>query len=75
MPIETIDPKLCNGCAICIDSCPMDVIRFDTATKLAYAKYPRDCVACYNCELDCPTKAIYVSPQRGRTIVGWIGRP
>ncbi len=68
MPIEKIDPDLCNGCKICVDSCPMDVIRFDEKTKKAYIKYQKDCVACYNCELDCPTKAIYVSPQRGTPV-------
>jgi NAD-dependent dihydropyrimidine dehydrogenase PreA subunit len=43
----------------------MDVIRFDEETKKAFIKYPEDCIACYNCEMDCPVKAIYVTPQRG----------
>jgi len=43
----------------------MDVIRFDKETKKAFIKYPDDCIACYNCEMDCPVKAIYVTPQRG----------
>ena len=68
MPIEKIDPELCNGCKTCIDSCPMDVIRFDEEANRAYAKYREDCIACYNCEQDCPAKAIYVSPQRGRPV-------
>ena len=69
MPIEKIDPDLCNGCEICVDSCPMDVIRFDEKTRKVNARYPEDCIACYNCEFDCPTKAIYVSPQRGRPVI------
>lgn len=30
MSIERIDTALCNGCRLCIDACPMDVIRLDT---------------------------------------------
>ncbi|MBW2031463.1 MAG: ferredoxin family protein [Deltaproteobacteria bacterium] len=73
MPIENINSDLCNGCKICVDGCPMDVIRFDEEANKAYVKYAEDCVACYNCELNCPTEAIYVSPQRGRPVTpAWI---
>jgi len=68
MPIEKIDPERCNGCEVCVDGCPMDVIGFDGEAKKALIKYPRDCIACYNCEQDCPVEAIYVSPQRGTMI-------
>ena len=68
MPIEKIDEQLCNGCAACVDSCPMDVIRLDEKTEKAKISYREDCIACYNCEDDCPRKAIYVSPQRGRPV-------
>ena len=68
MPIEEIDIERCNGCEICVDACPMDVIRFDGKVKKAFIKYPRDCIACYNCEEDCPVEAIYVSPQRGTMV-------
>lgn len=30
MSIEWIDPDLCNGCRLCIDTCPVDVISLDT---------------------------------------------
>lgn len=33
-----------------------------TCGSKAYIKYFEDCMTCYNCELDCPEKAIYVSP-------------
>lgn len=30
MSIERIDPNLCNGCGMCVNACPCDVIRLDT---------------------------------------------
>ena len=69
MPIERIDPVECTGCKICLDSCCMDVIRMDEDGQKAIIKYQADCIACYNCELDCPANAIYVSPQRGRAVI------
>jgi len=64
MSIERIDSDLCTGCGICIDTCPMDVIRMDEKSKKAVIKYPDDCMLCLFCERDCPTKAIYVSPEK-----------
>ena len=68
MPIERIDPDLCNSCGLCVDSCPTDVIYMCEETNKAYPRYPKDCVACYYCERDCSEKAIYVSPQLGRQV-------
>lgn len=59
-----IDRDLCNGCGICVNSCPMDVIRMDRNSKKAIAKYPEDCTLCDFCEIDCPQKAIYVIPEK-----------
>ena len=50
MPIEKIDTERCTGCEICVDGCPMDVIRFDKEAKKALIRYEKDCIACYNCE-------------------------
>ena len=33
MAIERINPELCNGCGICVTTCPVDVIRLDTAAQ------------------------------------------
>ena len=64
MAIERIDENLCNGCGICVNSCPMDVIRIDEKRKKAFAKYPEDCTLCAICEIDCPEHAIYVGPTK-----------
>ena len=61
MAIERIDPELCNGCGICVNTCIMDVIRLDEIHNKAVIKYGGDCMTCFCCELDCPTGAIYIS--------------
>lgn len=72
MSIERIDSNLCNGCGICVDSCPMDVIRMDEEGKKAIIKYSEDCMCCAYCELDCPAGAIYVSPEKyAPLMVSW----
>ena len=72
MSIEQIDPELCNGCGICVNSCPMDVIRIDRESKKAVIKYPEDCMLCGCCALDCPENAIYVSPVKSSPVmVSW----
>ncbi len=46
MSVELIDPKLCNGCGICLSACPMDVVRLDTIVE-DKNEYP-------SCRLACP---------------------
>ena len=58
-----IDKDLCNGCGICVNSCPMDVIRMDKEHKKAIIKYPEDCMMCEMC-LDCPRQAIVVTAAK-----------
>ena len=36
----TIDENLCKGCGLCVNACPHDAIRFDTAFE--HAVYTRD---------------------------------
>lgn len=46
MSIERIDTDLCDGCGICVDTCPMDVVRLDTLVS-EREEYPP-------CRLACP---------------------
>ena len=76
--IEKIDGKKCNGCGICVEICPMDVLRLENKIDIisqseqkghlrkykAYIAYPEDCMTCYNCEMQCPKSCIVVDPFR-----------
>ncbi len=62
MSIERIDREKCNSCGVCVESCPNDVIRLDER-NLAVIVYPGDCHTCFQCEVDCPQKAIVVAPE------------
>jgi len=61
MAIERIAPVLCNGCGICVKSCPADVIRMDKSSKKAVIRYPEDCVVCCWCIAECPEDAVFIS--------------
>ncbi len=64
MVIENIDLKLCNGCGICMNSCPMDVIRIDKANKKAVIQYPEECMLCGQCRRFCPTNAVTIGKEK-----------
>jgi NAD-dependent dihydropyrimidine dehydrogenase PreA subunit len=57
----SVDLTRCDGCGICVDSCPVDVLRADAAAHKMVIAYPNDCQACYLCQDDCPQDAITVS--------------
>lgn len=67
--IEKINKSRCIGCGICIDVCPMDVLRMDEKNHQVLIVYSNDCMTCFNCELGCPSQAIYVSPTRAKSII------
>jgi len=69
MGVRKIDVALCNGCGICVDHCPMDVLRLDPETKKAFIQYIRDCQSCFLCETECPQSAIYCLPVHERRMV------
>lgn len=66
MAIREIDQKICFGCSVCVTICPMDVLRMKSGR--AEIVYNEDCMTCYLCEVSCPAKAIYISPERSRYI-------
>jgi len=63
MGIKRIDEVLCTGCGICVDDCPMDVIRMDEKTNKAYVAYPGDCMVCFQCEEICPENAVELTVE------------
>ena len=69
MAIERIDESLCDGCGICVDNCPMDVIRINEKKGKAYVAYPADCGVCFQCVTDCPVGAVSVSCQAPKELV------
>ena len=60
--IKKIDEEKCNGCGVCVEICPLDVLRMNDKNELVIIKYPEDCMTCFQCELNCPEEAIYVHP-------------
>lgn len=46
MSIETVDPDLCNGCRLCLDTCPTDCFRLDTLVAERAEQPP--------CQIACP---------------------
>lgn len=68
MGIERIDEELCSGCQVCVDDCPVDVIRFDEAKQKAYIAYPEDCIVCLQCMTGCPMEAVSVSPLAAKAL-------
>jgi len=66
--IEKIDLDLCDGCNVCIESCPTDVIKLidvggpgQADTWKAVVAYPNECHSCRLCAIDCHVDAIHVS--------------
>jgi NAD-dependent dihydropyrimidine dehydrogenase PreA subunit len=58
-----IDIDMCNSCKTCVDSCWVDVFRWDDKEDKPIAAYPEDCVWCFACERACPVKCIEVMPE------------
>lgn len=72
MGVRRVDISLCNGCGICVNVCPMDVLRMDQESNKAFIKYLRDCQSCFLCERECPEDAIRcVALHERRVATAW----
>lgn len=59
----TVDNDKCiaeKGCTVCVDVCPLDVLRISEETSKAYMAYD-ECWYCMPCAVDCPTGAVTVN--------------
>ena len=66
MGIQSIEGEKCTGCQLCVECCPMDVIRFDEVRAKAFIAYGKDCGVCFQCADACPVDAVKVSPESPR---------
>ena len=60
-----VDIEKCKGCAVCIPSCPQDVIQLAEEVNgkgyhYAYMANPDACIGCANCAIVCPDGVITV---------------
>ena len=53
-----IDKEKCDGCGICIDTCPVEV--FEMVEEKSTVKNEGECLACRACEIQCPNVAIEI---------------
>jgi len=52
-----INPILCTGCGLCINFCPMDVLRMNTEQNIATVVYPLECWHCGTCKYECESNS------------------
>jgi ferredoxin len=62
MGTKKVDAALCNGCTICIQTCPYKAISMTNGKPVFDQKRCHGCWACYN---KCPQRAIYTRMYRG----------
>lgn len=68
MGVQKIDEELCNGCGICVEDCPTDVLRMNETDK-ACIVYPKDCAVCFQCATNCPVTAVTVNSLAPRELI------
>jgi electron transport complex protein RnfB len=59
-PVAFIDEKLCIGCTLCIQACPVDAIL--GAAKQMHTIIPELCTGCDLCVAPCPVDCIVMYP-------------
>ena len=68
MPKVKVDWTRCNGDAVCVDVCPVDVFELQDLPEHPDAKKSvpvraDDCILCMACVTSCPTEAITVEEE------------
>ncbi len=58
-----INEKWCKGCNICVEMCPVKILRLNDRFKAEVVDMDR-CVGCMNCSNYCPEFAVTVK-ERG----------
>lgn len=62
----TVDEYFCKGCGLCVDACPLDIVRLDGARITSKGHHPAYCIdqnactGCLSCALMCPDVAIRI---------------
>lgn len=61
-----IDSEQCDGCKICINFCPKDLLKESEATNSRMLHFVEiinfeDCLGCKQCERICPMTSIYIN--------------
>jgi NAD-dependent dihydropyrimidine dehydrogenase PreA subunit len=67
-----MDLEACSKCKICMQSCFIDVIRWDNNENKPIIAYMEDCVACLSCEVNCPRQCIKVTPIFPMTVLNSV---
>jgi len=58
--VAVIDEKLCIGCTLCIQACPVDAIL--GAAKHMHTVIEDECTGCKLCVAPCPVECIHMEP-------------
>ncbi|MFW6323960.1 MAG: 4Fe-4S dicluster domain-containing protein [Desulfovibrionales bacterium] len=71
-----IDHARCDGCAICIESCPTQALRVipnrDRPGKKIVSVAPKLCEGCGVCQATCPKEAIFLPGLSAEDLRGFI---
>jgi NAD-dependent dihydropyrimidine dehydrogenase PreA subunit len=61
--IEVVSAERCTGCNLCVRVCPTNVFE-ENGTGVPVVARQEDCQTCYQCEVYCPSDALFVAPLR-----------